>query len=210
MRIVHPAALKHTRLRGYTDSLFRAQILACQAGTNSTPFPDLHACDCTGTATDAREKICSRKLSARTVASAAAGRVCAPESGEGKISVPAPRRPPALLLLPSTSPAAAPGAGKPGPRCGLPPLPEGHRRCASAVRAAPGGSAGGGARRPPLAIWPRKPGFEDVRVFARRSFPLPVGWDRVYRGSFRYNAIFAHCKSHMLQSNSYQLGGPEQ
>lgn len=42
------------------------------------------------------------------------------------------------------------------------------------------------------------------------SFALPVERDHAYGGGFRYKAAFAHCKSHTLQSNSYQLGGPEQ
>lgn len=97
VHIVHPVVLKHTM---FIDSLFQAQILACLAGTNCTPLADLHPCGRSETTTDAREKIYSSRGSVRIFFLSAAAAVCSPESGEGKTSVPAPLRPPALAAAP--------------------------------------------------------------------------------------------------------------
>ena len=147
MYIVHCViVLKHTRLREYINSLFQAQILACQASTNPHPRPaslrlhrDNHRCS----GKDLFLKIqrphfpLGRRL--RRV-----------RTQEQRVQNCRFDSPPSAFIsaAPVASPTAAPGAGKPDPRCGLSLVLERHRRGTFAVLAAPGRSQSEGACGP--------------------------------------------------------------
>lgn len=111
MHIIHCViVLKHTRLRKYIGSLFQAQILACQAGTN--PPPRLSSPICIPAIAPGQTQTLGKRFVPENSAPALSPRPpSASESTECRIAVSTPRCLPSFLLLPSHRPRQPPGLG---------------------------------------------------------------------------------------------------